>query len=292
MSLPIYQKQARQPLFADVLWNRPLNRAAAGTLLIVGGHSRDFSLVQSFYQTALAAGIGRCRVVLPDSLRSLLAGTPDTVFVPGNASGALAREAFGVIMQMAQEAQAIAIGVNLSSSSETTVLVEALLEKLTIPIILHDEGLSVIKHHPQIATGRPDCLIIADMQQVFKLSGWLELPIAIRAEGGVVNKVEIMGALAQASHCNYLLTGRDMVAAAEGQISLTTTVSAMDFFQAATYGVASVFWAQNHKRPFAGLTTAAYILAQARDRLGQDNQQPLMIGEISEAIKAVLKQES
>jgi ADP-dependent NAD(P)H-hydrate dehydratase / NAD(P)H-hydrate epimerase len=292
MGLPVYQKQTQQPLFADILWNRPINRAAAGTLLIVGGHSRDFSLVQSFYQTAIASGIGRCRVILPDSLRSLLAGTPDTVFVPGNASGALAREALGLIVQMAEEAQAVAIGVNLSSSSETTVLVEALLEKLTIPIILHDEGLNVIKHHPQVATSRADCLIIANMQQVFKLSGWLGLPIAIRTEGGVVNKVEIMAELAQAGRCNYLLSGRDMITAAENQISLTATVSAMDFFQSATYGAASVFWAQNRQRPFAGLTTAAYVLAQARARLSADDRQPLLTAEITAAIKSVLKQES
>src|SRR5207253_2372681 len=88
-----YLKQGSEPLFPKVLWNRPVSRSGAGRLLVVGGHKDEFSSVQAIYQLSLAAGVGQCTVVLPDSLKTLLAGTPDSLFVPASTSGSLGKAA-------------------------------------------------------------------------------------------------------------------------------------------------------------------------------------------------------
>ncbi|HEY6736275.1 MAG TPA: hypothetical protein VI322_01010, partial [Candidatus Saccharimonadia bacterium] len=124
---PAFLKQANIPLYPQVLYNRPVTRTGAGRLLLVGGHTGEFSQPTAFNQLALAAGAGECRVVMPDKLAALLAGAPGVYFGAATASGSLSRDALGRILQLAEEADALAIGTSLSNNSDTTMLVERLL---------------------------------------------------------------------------------------------------------------------------------------------------------------------
>jgi hypothetical protein len=75
---PQFIRQEDEPLYPTILYNRPVTRNAAGRMLVVGGHSGEFSVPTAVHQLATAAGIGECRVVLPDNLAK---DNPDALIV-------------------------------------------------------------------------------------------------------------------------------------------------------------------------------------------------------------------
>ena len=64
-----HKQTADQPLFKDLLWSRPENRAQAGKLVIIGGNLHGISAPAEAYRQAEKAGAGSVRVLLPDSLK-------------------------------------------------------------------------------------------------------------------------------------------------------------------------------------------------------------------------------
>lgn len=288
-----YLKQADQPLFADILWSRPVLRTGAGRLLLIGGHPGHFSQIQAVYQSALAAGIGECRVVVPDSLRVLLADAPDSVFVPATNSGSLGKPALAQILDEAAEADAVAIGADLGNNSETSLLLESLATKFEGRLVVYAEAFESLKHNLGLLANRPQTLILGLMPELFRLGNALKLPLKIEPERELINKIEIIQKLSQAGRADYLLLNRDMITVAQSQTSVTSAVSSMDFLVPAMVGVAATFWLQNQNKRFEGLTTAAYILRQVRQTLADnDADKALLVGETVAAIRKAIQSEA
>jgi NAD(P)H-hydrate repair Nnr-like enzyme with NAD(P)H-hydrate dehydratase domain len=60
----LWQKQASsKPLFDDLLWSRPEQKALAGKLLIIGGNSHAIAAPGEAFMLASKAGAGDIRVV-------------------------------------------------------------------------------------------------------------------------------------------------------------------------------------------------------------------------------------
>ena len=89
MNIPYWQQQTpAKPLYPDIAWNKPQQRAQAGKLGIIGGNRLSFRAIEHSYTTALATGVGQARVVLPDALRGTIpASVTDTIFAASNGSG-------------------------------------------------------------------------------------------------------------------------------------------------------------------------------------------------------------
>ena len=269
MSEPGYQLQEDEALFPKIIWNRPVARHGAGRLLVVGGYLGDFSLPTAIYGLALASGVGDCTVALPDSLLKYLAGTPATTFVPSSQSGSLGREALGHLLDLGEEADAIAIGAGLSNNSETATLTERLLQELDRPIIAFADALVALQYNVKLLTDRQDALIILTMPELFKLAGQLQVPIHIRREGGLVNKIEIVRAVKTEMLADLVVYGAETIVTQGDHISVTPTNPVLSRLPAAYYAVLSVFWLQNRTQPYEGLTTAAWLLRQAGAGLNQ-----------------------
>ena len=62
------QQTASKPLFPDIEWSKPEQRALAGRLGIIGGNKLGFAAVAEAYSTAHDSGVGEVRVLLPDAL--------------------------------------------------------------------------------------------------------------------------------------------------------------------------------------------------------------------------------
>ncbi|HSX02649.1 MAG TPA: hypothetical protein VLI05_05050 [Candidatus Saccharimonadia bacterium] len=289
-NLPQFTRQDGPPLFPKALYNRPVTRHGAGRLLVPGGHSGDLSLPTALHQLALAAGAGHCQVALPDTLVRLVAGAPDTTFVPASPSGSLGREALGPLLQLAEDADALMLGASLSNSSQTSILIERLVHELNRPIIAFGDTLVAMQHHIEELTNRPDCLIVATMPEVFKLAGQLGVSITVRRGGGLINKLEIVRDLAAASRCHYAVYGTEIITAAGTDLVVTPTNYRLSLVPAAYYAVLGVTWLQNPSRRHDGLATGAYILREAAAGLG-DTDRP-SVGQLAKSIAAVLARES
>jgi NAD(P)H-hydrate repair Nnr-like enzyme with NAD(P)H-hydrate dehydratase domain len=282
MNQPAYEHQTEELLYPKIIWNRPVARHGAGRLLVIGGYLGDFSLPTAIYGLAQAAGIGECSVALPDSLLKFLAGTPATTFVASSQSGSLGREALGRLLELGEEADAIAIGAGLSNNSETAVLVERLLQEQGRPVIAFADALVALQFNLRLLTDRPQALIIATMPELFKLAGQLKLPIHIRPQGGLINKLEIVRDVKAAIKADLVVYGAETIVAQGDRLSVTPANPVLSRLPAAYYAVLSVFWLQNAKQSYEGLTTAAWILHQAG--LGLRQQEVPTVGRIGKAI--------
>lgn len=275
-----FLRQDEQPLFPNLLWNRPVNTKAAGSLLIIGGHTGDFSLVQAIHQSALAAGAGKCQVVLPDALNGLLAGTPDTTFVPSNSSGSIDKEALSQILNLSQEYSAVVLGANLSNNSSTAVLAEGLATKLGRPLVVCTDAWEALKFSAHLITERADRLALLTTAEAMRIAGRLKIPVSIQAGGGVMNKIRLAHNLLGASSNNWFFYEGELITAADLKISLTQ-IGRHDV-AGAVIGVAATFWMQNLAQPFEALTTAAYVLHSATQDAAR---------QLPEAIKATVSKD-
>ncbi len=257
-------------------------------MLVVGGHAGEFSLPTSLHQLAVATGIGQCQVVLPDSLVRLVGGAPDTIFVPSSPSGSIGTEALGRILALTENADALALGASLSNNSHTSILIERLLHELDKPVILFADALSALQHNVQHFTNRTNCLVILTMPEVFKLCGQLQVPITIRRDGGLINKLEIIRDLAAASRCQYAVYGSEIITAAGPELVVTPVNYRLSLVPAAYYAVFGTSWLQNLSRRHEGLATGAYLLHQASSQLG--NTERPSVSQLASSIAAVLSQ--
>lgn len=284
---PQFQRQEDKPLFPNVLFSRPVTRSGGGTLLVVGGHSGEFSLPTAIHQLALAAGVGECQVALPDVLAKLLGGSPGTHFVTSSPSGSLGTEALGRLLELSEEADAVALGASLSNNSNTSILIEKLATELERPIVVFADALTALQHNPGIITNNPSALVIATMPEVFKLCGKLGVAINIRKDAGLLNKLEIIQDLRAAGACGYAVFGSEIIVAADTAMVVTPINYRLALIPALFYAVLSTFWLQNRQNRRAGLATAAYIIREASSRLGATDRPST--GDLATSLDRVLR---
>jgi NAD(P)H-hydrate repair Nnr-like enzyme with NAD(P)H-hydrate dehydratase domain len=259
---PQFIRQTDTPAFPETLYNRPITRMGGGRLLIVGGHASEFSLPTTVHQFAVAAGIGQATAILPDTLAKILGGAPGTTFAPSTTSGSLAKEALGRILELSEEADAVAIGASLSNNSNTAMLAERLVQEIQRPLIIFDDGLIALRQNITSVTDNPQALVILTIAEVFKLCSALSIGINIRPHAGLINKLEIIQDLAAASACSYAVYGTEIIIAAGADLIVTPTNYHLSLTPAIFYGTLATFWLQNSRNPTAGLATGAYLIAR------------------------------
>ncbi len=124
-----------KPLYPDIEWQKPEQKALAGKLLIIGGNAHGFAAVAQAYQDAVKAGIGECRVILPDALKKAIDATIDCQFVPTNQSGGITKDSLNVLKAAAAWADGILFIGDAGRNSETAIVYEQLIaafpDKLT-----------------------------------------------------------------------------------------------------------------------------------------------------------------
>ena len=126
---PYWQKQSStSPLFPDIEWNRPEQRAHAGRLAIIGGSKLGFVAVRDAYEAANSLGAGQIRAILPDVLkRSVPSSVADAVFLPSNQSGGFSREGLGEFEAACAWADVCLLIGDAGRNSETAMAFESLL---------------------------------------------------------------------------------------------------------------------------------------------------------------------
>lgn len=123
-----HRQDPQKPLFPDVEWQKPEQKALRGNLLIVGGNAHGFAAVAQAYQDATAANIGEVRAVLPDALKKTIGPLSlDCVFVPTNASGGITKESLPQLKAAAAWATGLLLIGDAGRNSETAIVYDQLL---------------------------------------------------------------------------------------------------------------------------------------------------------------------
>ncbi len=254
-------KQTDEPLFPDIFWEVPLNRAQAKKLLIVGGHAKQFAETVGLYQYALAAGIGSARVVLPDSLRKLIGSQPDCLFVESNPSGSISKNACTEILAYASECDGIIFSSELSHNTETISLLETLFTEITYPIFFSSNVLEMLSFQPELMLGN-ERVLVTDTKRLTRFADKIHLPITIKLQDSILNKIDFMTNITNTYPLALILDESPLIIATEGQVS-STELNQNTASSGELIAKMAVFYLQ-HTNHFKALTSAAYALATAK----------------------------
>jgi ADP-dependent NAD(P)H-hydrate dehydratase / NAD(P)H-hydrate epimerase len=161
------------PLYPDIEWQKPEQKALAGKLLVVGGNAHGFAAVAEAYEDAKKASIGDCRVVLPDVLKKTIGvQAADCVFVPTNQSGGITKDSLPQLKAAAAWADGLLFIGDAGRNSETAIVYEQLLnafpDKTTL---ITRDALDLLKGMwPQLLQRERTVLIatFAQLQKIFQ----------------------------------------------------------------------------------------------------------------------------
>lgn len=170
---PYWQKQTPdEPLFPDIEWNKPERRNQAGKLAIIGGSKLGFAATAESYQTAIGAGAGEVRILLPDALKkNVPASMTDVLFAPTNNSGGLAIEAKNELKSLADWADVLLFPGDAGKNSQTAILYEEIILESKKPVVLTRDAIDLVQNSFQALLDKPEVVFVgsfAQIQRIFK----------------------------------------------------------------------------------------------------------------------------
>lgn len=141
--MPVYSYWQKQdpdtPLFPDIEWNKPEQKAHAGRLAIIGGNKLGFVAIRDAYEVATTLGAGQIRAILPDVLKSTVpASVTDALFLPSNPSGGFSREAMNEFEAACAWADICLLVGDAGRNSETAMAFEHLLNSQSRTVLTRD----------------------------------------------------------------------------------------------------------------------------------------------------------
>jgi hypothetical protein len=258
-----WQKQTQDtPLYPDMLWSRPENRAFAGKLLIVGGNSHGFTAPARAFSESAKAGIGIARVLLPDALQKSLGKSLGHVFqagefAPSTPSGSFSSRALGELLPMAHWADAVLLAGELGRNSETAILLESFVSKHNGPLTITRDAADYFTVSPELVLKRPDTLLVISLAQLQKLGIQAHFTTAFTFNMDIIRFVHALHDFTLL-HGIYIIVKHleNIFVAVQGQVSSTKLPSDLQIWRVQTAARATTWWLQNLTTPFAAMTTA------------------------------------
>lgn len=259
MQFEYWEKQtAKQPLFADIEWQRPEHKSLAGKLLIIGGNKLGFAAVAQAYTDAVAARVGECRAVLPDALKPVIDKLAlDCTFVPTNPSGGISKDALTPLTAAAAWTDALLLVGDTGRNSETAIVLEQLLARSQKPALITRDAVDLLRGNTAELLARPQTAFVLSFAQLQKMFQAVYYPKAILFSMQLATLVEVLHkftvsypAVIVTFHSNQLLVAYD------GRVSTTPWEDVMRIWRGSVAAKACVYWLQNPARPFEAITNS------------------------------------
>jgi ADP-dependent NAD(P)H-hydrate dehydratase / NAD(P)H-hydrate epimerase len=255
-----WQKQEPgKPLFPDIVWQKPEQKLHAGKLLLLGGSAHGFAAVAQAYSDAQKAGVGECRVVLPDALKKTIdPKTYDCVFVPTNQSGGITKNGLTQLKAAAAWADGMLLIGDAGRNSETAIVYEQLLatfpDKLTI---ITRDAVDLLKSAWPELLQREQTVLIVTFAQLQKIFQSVYYPRTMLFSMQLSNLVDALHKFT----ITYPVTmttfhQNQLVVAKAGDVSTTPWEEPMLIWRGSVAAKAAVFAIQQKTQLFKAITTS------------------------------------
>lgn len=259
MEHPYWKTQTiEKPLFPDIEWSKPEQRSKAGRLGIIGGNKLGFAGVAESYSTALRAGVGEVRVLLPDALRKTIpTSITDTVFAPTNPSGSLASDASADMKALGDWSTAILLIGDAGRNSETAILYENFVQDYEGPLTITRDAIDLIKNSSPQLVERPNTLIIASFAQLQKLFSSVYYPKILTFSMQLSSLVEALHKFTVTYPITITVLFKDhILVASDGKVTSTAWQNPMAIWRGQTASRAATYWLWNPHDPLASVTAS------------------------------------
>ena len=252
-----HRQEKNKPLYEEILWAKPENKRHKKKLVIVGGNTHAFTAIASSYNQTLEAGIGSCKIVLPDKLEKVIGKSiDDVVYLASDTSGGIAKGATIAMHEYAQWGDGVYLPGELGHSNETTRFVEQFVEETKSPLILSGDALEIFYEHPEDIFDRENTILVLTLSQLQKMAPQLGVEIPITHKMGLVQIVEALHSITEDRETMVLTHHQDnLIVAMYGEVS-TTSVESDENWQLQTASKAAVYLLQHPEKPFQAVTTS------------------------------------
>lgn len=253
-------KQRRdKPLFEDLLWSRPENKRHAGKLLIAGGSLHGFSAPASAFGAALKAGIGTCRVLLPDKLQKTVGKLiPEAEFTPSTLSGSFSKNALAQLLEAAEWADGVLLAGDFGRNSETAILLDSFVDKYDRQITVAQDGLDYFWQKTSPLIDRPNTSSVINLGKLQKLAKNNRPSTPILHNVMLADLVETMRDWTTGNPGQIITKhAENFIVATGGQVS-TTPAPEESNWQIELAAHAATWWLQQPNKPFEAITTAVF----------------------------------
>jgi ADP-dependent NAD(P)H-hydrate dehydratase / NAD(P)H-hydrate epimerase len=255
-------KQSDKPQFPDIEWNKPERRDQAGRLLIVGGSRQALAAPAESYELANKEGIGQVLIALPDKVKRLVGSTlPDAVFLPSTSTGEFNQDGERELLDYALHSDILLLPGDIGRNSQTTVLLEQLVQKYTGELVITRDALDLVIPS-KITLGRAHTTIVASLAQLQKLLKESGETAAITFTMDLVKLVEVLNELTTKYSVNIVTFHQgQFVVASKGKVSTTKHKTSNEEpkhwrTKLATTTACYLIW--NPTKPFEALTYSVW----------------------------------
>jgi len=253
------KQQPDTPLFPNIEWQKPEQRALAGKLLIIGGNAHGFAAVAQAYQDALAAGAGECRVVLPDALKKAIDPLAlDCVYVPTNPSGGITKNALPALKSAATWADALLFIGDAGRNSETAIVYEQLLQTFPDKLaILTRDTIDLTKSLWPELLQRESTIFIATFAQLQKMFQAVYYPRTLLFSMQLTNVVEALHKFTVTYPASLVVFHQNqLIVAKAAEVSSTPWENPMLIWRGSVAARTAVYVMQQKAQLFQAVTTS------------------------------------
>lgn len=233
-----------KPLFGDIEWSKPEQRAQAGKLGVIGGNKLGFAGVAEAYGVAHSAGVGATRVLLPDILRKTVPPSiTDAVFATSNLSGSLAKDALGEMTALGNWADGILMIGDAGRNSETAIVYEQFLQSYSGSLTITRDAVDLLKNSSQQLVERDKTLLVVSFAQLQKLFSSVYYPKILTFSMQLNMLVEALHKFTITYPVAIMVLHKDHLLVAEGgEVSSTSWSEPMLIWRGVTAAKAATYW--------------------------------------------------
>lgn len=259
MDFSYWKKQSSEaPLYPDIEWSKPENRAFAGKLGIIGGNKLGFAGVAEAYSIAKDAGVGDIRVLLPDVLRKTIPSSiTDALFAPTNPSGSLMKEAAPEMANISQWASGVLLIGDAGRSSETAILYEQFIQDYEGQLVITRDAIDLLKNSAQTLVDRPNTLLVASFAQLQKLFQSVYYPKVLTFSMQLTNLAEALHKFTISYPVSIAVLHKDhFIIANQGEIVTMAWENPMAIWRGSVAARAAVYWLWNPQKTLEATATS------------------------------------
>jgi hypothetical protein len=251
------KQEVNKPLFEDLIWSKPQQKALSGKLLIIGGNIHAVSAPAAAFGVALKQGVGECKVLMPSTTKKLLGPKPppEILFISATPSGSFSAQAFEDTKAYLDWADGVLLAGDFGHNSETTILLEKVsgVDKLRVYC---GDAIDNLISNPEILLQNANDTLVLDMTQLQKLVVTVKYPRPLKLDMPLMQLVEFLHDFTAIFPSHLVINHTSEIILASGGQIITTkaTDSSQSLTSIATNS--AVWWLQNPSKPLQALATA------------------------------------
>jgi len=259
-----YKQTLDKPISPELIWSQPENRQLAGKLIIIGGNLHGFAAPAEAYIQAVKAGIGIARVVIPDSIKTLLEHSQGNdlgmEFAPSTPSGSFSLNALAEILSLCGWADGVLLAGDFGRNSETAILLERLITKYCGQLTLSNDTIDYFINNLALILQRPNTTLVLNLLQLQKLFMQAHQATPITSDMDLIRLVKVIHDFTLTYPVNFVINhAKYILVAVNGQVSSTVTSQSTDIKQGILAAQTAIWWLQNPNKIFEAISCGILI---------------------------------